>query len=40
MSKKTSLFVQHIAVPQDHGSWVFIFSPLLIGIFAFILVWR
>jgi len=34
MSKKTSLFVQHIAVPQDHGSWVFIFSPLLIGIFA------
>ncbi|GAB4500644.1 MAG: YwiC-like family protein [Anaerolineales bacterium] len=23
-----------IALPQDHGSWVFLFSPLLIGIFA------
>lgn len=22
---------RHIAVPQDHGSWVFIISPLLIG---------
>lgn len=28
------LFRKHIAVPQDHGSWVFILSPLLIGIFA------
>jgi hypothetical protein len=27
-------FTKHIALPQDHGSWVFIFSPLLIGIFA------
>lgn len=23
-----------MAIPQDHGSWVFIFSPLVIGIFA------
>jgi len=28
------LFKKHIAIPQDHGSWVFIISPLLIGIFA------
>ncbi len=27
-------FRKHIAFPQDHGSWVFLFSPLLIGIFA------
>lgn len=25
---------RHIALPQDHGSWVFIISPLLIGIWA------
>ncbi len=30
----TSLFRKHIALPQDHGSWVFILSPLLIGLFA------
>lgn len=29
-----SYFRKHIAIPQDHGSWVFILSPLLIGIFA------
>jgi len=29
-----NLFNRQIALPQDHGSWVFIFSPLLIGIFA------
>jgi hypothetical protein len=29
-----SLFKRHIAIPQDHGSWVFILSPLLIGLFA------
>jgi len=23
---------RHIAIPQDHGSWVFLFSPLLIGL--------
>jgi len=27
-------FKRQIALPQDHGAWVFIFSPLLIGIFA------
>ena len=31
---RPSLFVRHIALPQDHGSWVFLFSPLLIGLFA------
>ena len=25
---------KQIILPQDHGSWVFIFSPLLIGLFA------
>jgi hypothetical protein len=28
------LFVKTIALPQDHGSWVFLLSPLLIGLFA------
>jgi len=28
------VFVKQIAIPQDHGSWVFLLSPLLIGIFA------
>ncbi len=27
-------FRRHIALPQDHGSWVFLFSPLTIGLFA------
>lgn len=27
-------FKRQIALPQDHGSWIFILSPLLIGIFA------
>ncbi|MBI3162780.1 MAG: YwiC-like family protein [Chloroflexi bacterium] len=27
-------FKKQFAIPQDHGSWVFILSPLLIGIFA------
>jgi hypothetical protein len=26
--------IRHIALPQDHGSWVFLLSPLLIGLFA------
>lgn len=30
----TSFFRRPIFLPQDHGSWVFIFSPLLIGLFA------
>lgn len=29
-----SYFRRHIALPTDHGSWVFLFSPLLIGLFA------
>jgi hypothetical protein len=33
-SKFASLFVRQIAIPQDHGSWVFLLSPLLIGAFA------
>lgn len=28
------LFNRIIAIPQDHGSWVFLLSPLLIGVFA------
>jgi hypothetical protein len=28
------LLNRQIALPQDHGSWVFILSPLLVGIFA------
>jgi hypothetical protein len=31
---QSGLLRRHIAVPQDHGSWVFILSPLLIGLFA------
>jgi len=27
-------FKKQIALPQDHGAWVFILSPLLVGIFA------
>ncbi len=27
-------FKKQIALPQDHGSWVFILTPLLVGIFA------
>lgn len=32
--KTQTLWVRHIALPQDHGSWVFLLSPLLIGLFA------
>lgn len=28
------LLRRHIALPQDHGAWVFLFSPLLVGLFA------
>lgn len=31
---KHNYFNRQIALPQDHGSWVFILSPLLIGVFA------
>lgn len=27
-------FRRHIALTQEHGAWVFLFSPLLIGLFA------
>lgn len=33
MNKK-KLFRKHIAIPQDHGSWIFILTPLIIGIFV------
>jgi hypothetical protein len=33
-NKKTNLFLRHVALPSDHGSWVFLLSPLLIGLFA------
>lgn len=29
-----SVFKRQIALPQDHGSWVFILSPLLVGLFS------
>lgn len=28
------LFRRHVTLPADHGSWVFLLSPLLIGLFA------
>ncbi|MCS7011474.1 MAG: YwiC-like family protein [Anaerolineales bacterium] len=34
MAELRSLFVRHVAIPQEHGSWVFLLSPLLIGLFA------
>lgn len=33
-TKNHKIWSRHIALPQDHGAWVFLFSPLLIGIFA------
>ncbi len=33
-SSKKDLFLRHVALPSDHGSWVFLLSPLLIGLFA------
>ncbi len=30
----TSILNKHIALPQDHGSWVFLFTPLIVGLFA------
>ena len=29
-----SLFRRHVALPNDHGAWVFLLSPLLVGLFA------
>ena len=31
---KSTIFLRHVAFPGDHGSWVFLLSPLLIGLFA------
>jgi hypothetical protein len=30
----SAYFRRQIALPQDHGSWVFLLSPLIIGLFA------
>lgn len=32
--RKNNLFLRHVALPGDHGSWVFLLSPLLIGLFS------
>jgi hypothetical protein len=32
--KFSALFQKQIALPSDHGSWVFLLSPFLIGVFA------
>lgn len=29
-----SYFKKHVALTSEHGSWVFLFSPLIIGLFA------
>ncbi len=34
LSMEAALLRRQIAFPADHGSWVFILSPLLIGLFA------
>ena len=34
MFNTKNIFQKHIALPQDHGSWVFILTPLIIGMFA------
>lgn len=31
---RSRILRRQIALPQDHGSWVFLLSPLLIGLFA------
>lgn len=31
---RPQILLRHVAVPNEHGSWVFLFSPLLIGLFA------
>jgi len=34
MPKNQKIFQRKIAITNEHGSWVFLFSPLLIGLFA------
>ena len=29
---KNALKAKHIAIPSEHGAWVFLLSPLLIGL--------
>jgi len=31
MNKPTPIFNKIIALPQDHGSWIFLFTPLILG---------
>ncbi|NPV75663.1 MAG: YwiC-like family protein [Anaerolineae bacterium] len=33
IGRAVRLWQRHIAIPAEHGSWVFLFSPLLIGLF-------
>jgi len=28
------LFRRHVALPSEHGAWVFLLSPMIIGFFA------
>lgn len=32
--RNNTVFKKYIALPQDHGAWVFLFSPLLIGLWV------
>lgn len=34
MPISSAVFKRHVALTQEHGSWVFLFMPLLIGVFA------
>ena len=34
INMRATYFQKQIFLPQEHGAWVFIFSPLLIGLFA------
>lgn len=34
MTLSQALSKKHVALTQEHGAWVFLFSPLLIGLFA------
>ncbi|MCX6082422.1 MAG: YwiC-like family protein [Chloroflexi bacterium] len=34
MTKFSLIFRQQVVLPQDHGTWVFILCPLVIGLFA------
>lgn len=34
LPKHRQIMLRHVAIPIEHGSWVFLISPLLIGLFA------